>query len=195
MVIAKPIGTGTNVFNFGLWRNTFNSLNQNSNKKELSDGWFCYWAKVKQPDVGQIGALGINSVRGSWLFYAVGIFETTNYVDWSPAPEDIQEQITALEDEVYRLKYATEHTANVLNINNSHIGRTICYKGNTNLTINVANMLKNATFSVVKTNPTAKILFTGKTIVADNGGIIGGAYSSASVVCLGNEVVVLASNR
>lgn len=93
MVIAKPLGSGLNTFNFGLWVNTYNSLNQNSNKKDLGNGWYAYWTKVNLADVGQSGAIGINSVRGSWLFYAVGIFESTNYVDWSLAPEDTEKRI------------------------------------------------------------------------------------------------------
>ncbi|WGU68260.1 hypothetical protein QIU18_00315 [Capnocytophaga canimorsus] len=54
-------------------------------KKDLGYGWYAYWAKVNVPEIGA-GSFGINSVRGSWLFYAVGVFEANNYVDWSPAP-------------------------------------------------------------------------------------------------------------
>ncbi|MFK8287583.1 hypothetical protein ACI76Z_11185, partial [Capnocytophaga canimorsus] len=93
MVIAKPLNNAEE-FRFGGWIETFTSVWNNSNKKDLGYGWYAYWAKVNVPEIGT-GPFGINSVRGSWLFYAVGVFEANNYVDWSPAPEDLQAQITA----------------------------------------------------------------------------------------------------
>ena len=47
------------------------------------------------PDIGNED-FALNSVTGSWLFYACGVFESTNLVNWSPAPEDIEEQIKSL---------------------------------------------------------------------------------------------------
>ena len=86
MVIAKPLTTDSK-FNFGKWQETYAVLNENSSKKSLGNDWYVYWSKINVPYIGN-GTLGINTVSGSWLFYACGIFESKILVDWSPAPED-----------------------------------------------------------------------------------------------------------
>ena len=92
MVIAKHLSDGS--FKFGRWINSFTAVNIESGipvngtqKKELGNGWCVYWSKVNMPDIGD-GVFGLNSVSGSWLFYACGVFESTTLVSWSPAPED-----------------------------------------------------------------------------------------------------------
>ena len=93
MVIAKHLSDGS--FNFGRWDKSFKSISvkkgipiNGTQKKELGDGWCIYWAKVNMPNIGG-GIFGLNSVVGSWLFYACGVFESTTLVNWSPAPEDV----------------------------------------------------------------------------------------------------------
>lgn len=108
LVIAKPLGTGINTFHFGLWTKTYSALNQNGNKKDLGNGWYAYWTKVNVNDVGQSGAIGINSVKGEWLFYSVGIFESMNYVDWSPAPEDLNAEIVKVHQITQKLSQKTD---------------------------------------------------------------------------------------
>lgn len=91
MVIAKPLSNNAG-FHFGIWQETFNVLHHHSNKKDLGGGWFAYWTKVNNSNIGN-GTLGINSISGDWLFYSVGIFQSDTYVDWSPAPEDTEKHI------------------------------------------------------------------------------------------------------
>ncbi|ENV6811963.1 phage tail protein [Neisseria gonorrhoeae] len=93
MVIAKHLSDGS--FKFGRWINSFTAVNIESGipvngtqKKELGNGWCVYWSKVNMPNIGD-GRFGLNSVVGSWLFYACGVFESTTLVNWSPAPEDV----------------------------------------------------------------------------------------------------------
>ena len=90
MLIAKPLNSGC--FNFGKWDKTFYSLNERSNKKELGNGWCVYWSKVNVPNIGE-GTFGLNNLEGDWLFYACGVFESTTLVNWTPAPEDIENKI------------------------------------------------------------------------------------------------------
>lgn len=87
LVIAKPIQEVR--FYFGIWDKTYTVISNNSNKKDLGNGWYCYWAKVKAENVGA-GVCGINTVGGEWLFYAVGIFEGTHFVDWTPVTADLE---------------------------------------------------------------------------------------------------------
>ena len=100
LVIAKNLSNGN--FNFGRWPISFDALcveggipKKNTKKKEIGNGWCIYWVKVNMADIGNED-FALNSVTGSWLFYACGVFESTNLVNWSPAPEDIEEQIKSL---------------------------------------------------------------------------------------------------
>ena len=100
LVIAKNLSNGN--FNFGRWPISFDALcveggipKKNTKKKEIGNGWCIYWVKVNMPDIGNED-FALNSVTGSWLFYACGVFESTTLVNWSPAPEDIEEQIKSL---------------------------------------------------------------------------------------------------
>ena len=100
MVIAKHLSDGS--FKFGRWINSFTAVNIESGipvngtqKKELGNGWCVYWSKVNMPNIGD-GIFGLNSVVGSWLFYACGVFESTTLVNWSPAPEDVWDTMVDL---------------------------------------------------------------------------------------------------
>lgn len=93
LVIAKPLSEDASL-RFGRWEITFSSIfvqnkNVQNDTKEynLSGGWKIYWAKVNRNNIGE-GRIGLNSVSGSWLLYACGIFESSVLVNWSPAPED-----------------------------------------------------------------------------------------------------------
>lgn len=104
MVIAKHLSDGS--FNFGRWDKSFKSISvkqgipiNGTQKKELGEGWCIYWAKVNMPNIGD-GRFGLNSVVGSWLFYACGVFESTTLVSWSPAPEDIENKVADIQTDL-----------------------------------------------------------------------------------------------
>ena len=100
LVIAKNLSNGN--FNFGRWPISFDALcveggipKKNTKKKEIGNGWCIYWVKVNMPDIGN-EVFALNSVTGSWLFYACGVFESTTLVNWSPAPEDVWDTMVDL---------------------------------------------------------------------------------------------------
>lgn len=72
---------------FGGWSATVNKLTSASSTIDLGNGWYQYWVTFKSGDtVGDI--IGINSVSGTWRFYAAGVLKGTAPTDWTPAPED-----------------------------------------------------------------------------------------------------------
>ena len=100
LVIAKNLSNGN--FNFGRWPISFDALcveggipKKKTQKKEIGNGWCTYWVKVNMADIGNED-FALNSVTGSWLFYACGVFESTNLVNWSPAPEDVWDTMVDL---------------------------------------------------------------------------------------------------
>ena len=104
LVIAKNLSNGN--FNFGRWSKSFNALcvesgipKKNTKKKEIGNGWCIYWVKVNMADIGNED-FALNSVTGSWLFYACGVFESTNLVNWSPAPEDIENKVADIQTDL-----------------------------------------------------------------------------------------------
>ena len=104
LVIAKNLSNGN--FNFGRWPISFDALcveggipKKNTKKKEIGNGWCIYWVKVNMPDIGNED-FALNSVTGSWLFYACGVFESTNLVNWSPAPEDIENKVADIQTDL-----------------------------------------------------------------------------------------------
>ncbi|SMO48062.1 phage tail protein [Solitalea koreensis] len=94
MVIAKRIGTG-GYFAFGGWDNTFYRLDDSSPAIDLGDGWKMYWNTFSTDASGIVRFItfGINSVSGTWQFHAVGVFKGNKPTDWTPAPEDVNQQI------------------------------------------------------------------------------------------------------
>lgn len=155
MVIAKPLTTGSK-FNFGRWQETYNALNEKSFKKPLGNGWFLYYSKINVPNIGA-GTLGLNSVDGSWLFYACGIFESKVLVDWSLSPEDIE--TTVLIDEVFD------------SVNNAFLqeasGKEIVFSNTTDVTVSLNNIKGNTITKIIKKTPN-KITFTGGTYLTSN---------------------------
>ena len=104
LVIAKNLSNGN--FNFGRWPISFDALcveggipKKNTQKKEIGNGWCTYWVKVNMADIGNED-FALNSVTGSWLFYACGVFESTNLVNWSPAPEDIENKVADIQTDL-----------------------------------------------------------------------------------------------
>jgi hypothetical protein bfra3_11876 len=104
LVIAKNLSNGN--FNFGRWPISFDALcveggipKKNTKKKEIGNGWCIYWVKVNMADIGNED-FALNSVTGSWLFYACGVFESTNPVNWSPAPEDIENKVADIQTDL-----------------------------------------------------------------------------------------------
>lgn len=90
-VIAKKM-TYDALFNFGGWNNTFTNLTQNSPSIDLGDGWIQYWTTFKASDT--IGStFGLNSIKGTWQFYAAGVLRGSIPFDWSPAPEDVDNRL------------------------------------------------------------------------------------------------------
>ena len=104
LVIAKNLSNGN--FNFGRWSKSFDALcveggipKKNTKKKEIGNGWCIYWVKVNMADIGNED-FALNSVTGSWLFYACGVFESTTLVNWSPAPEDIENKVADIQTDL-----------------------------------------------------------------------------------------------
>ena len=104
LVIAKNLSNGN--FNFGRWPISFDALcveggipKKNTQKKEIGNGWCIYWVKVNMADIGNEDFV-LNSVTGSWLFYACGVFESTTLVNWSPAPEDIENKVADIQTDL-----------------------------------------------------------------------------------------------
>lgn len=99
-VIAKEISDGGR-FCYGGWDSTFNRLDSRTcDKIDLGDGWYQYWCKLYVDyirGVGNVGAFGINSVSGTWRFHSVGVYKGNRPVDWTPAPEDMDERMTEAE--------------------------------------------------------------------------------------------------
>lgn len=99
-VIAKRMSE-TGYFNFGGWDTTFDLCrSSDSNQIDLGGGWIHYWATRKIDyirGIGNTGAFGINSVSGTWRFYAVGVYKGNKPVDWTAAPEDLESRVSQAE--------------------------------------------------------------------------------------------------
>lgn len=114
MLIAKPLISGK--FNFGRWDKTYSALSTASESKALGDGWRLYWTKVNEPNIGE-GVFGLNSLQGDWLFYACGVFESTTLVSWSPAPEDVENQISNINSDLETIRKNAERIEDLENKN------------------------------------------------------------------------------
>jgi hypothetical protein len=89
--IAKPI-SGTTVFNFGGWQETFTMLNNNSPYRNLGiDGWRLYYKVFTSGSTIQSGdVFGLNSVGGTWRFHSFGVAKgNTPPADWDASPKEI----------------------------------------------------------------------------------------------------------
>lgn len=105
-VIAKQV-SDSGFWGFGGWMETFNFLNANSNKIDLGNGWYQYWATFKSGDTIGSGTFGFNSIMGAWRFYAAGVLKGNRPVSWSPSFSDQQGEaarIAQLQAEAERVK-------------------------------------------------------------------------------------------
>ena len=124
MLIDKPLTSGK--FSFGRWDKTYSALNTASESKPLGNGWRLFWIKVNTPNIGE-GVFGLNSLQGDWLFYACGVFESTTLVNWSPAPEDVENQIANINSDLETIRQNAARIEDLENKNKAntdeHIGK------------------------------------------------------------------------
>ena len=118
MLIAKPLTSGK--FSFGRWDKTYSALNTASESKPLGNGWRLFWTKVNTPNIGE-GVFGLNSLQGDWLFYACGVFESTTLVSWSPAPEDVENQIANINSDLETIR---QNAARIEDLENKNKAKT-----------------------------------------------------------------------
>lgn len=95
-VVFFVIAKGSGAWTFGGWSETYSKLSSASNKIDLGDGWYQYWATFKSGESIASGIFGINTISGTWQFYAVGVLKGNKPTDWSPAPEDVTAEATSL---------------------------------------------------------------------------------------------------
>lgn len=89
-VIAKKIDSNEQAnWAFGGWNDTFFNLYAGTaNKVDLGNGWYQYWSTFKNGDTVGNGTFGINSIGGTWRFYAAGVLKGNRPVAWSMSPDD-----------------------------------------------------------------------------------------------------------
>nr|DAP94134.1 MAG TPA: Neck appendage protein [Caudoviricetes sp.] len=122
MLIAKPLTSGK--FSFGRWDKTYSALNTASESKPLGNGWRLFWTKVNTPNIGE-GVFGLNSLQGDWLFYACGVFESTTLVSWSPAPEDVENQIANINSDLDTIRQNAARIEDLENKNKANTDQRI----------------------------------------------------------------------
>lgn len=122
MLIAKPLTSGK--FSFGRWDKTYSALNTASESKPLGNGWRLFWTKVNTPNIGE-GVFGLNSLQGDWLFYACGVFESTTLVSWSPAPEDVENQIANINSDLEIIRRNAKRIEDLENQNKANTDQRI----------------------------------------------------------------------
>lgn len=88
--IAKPI-SGTTVFNFGGWSETFDKLKNTSPYRNLGNGWRLYYGIFASGNnINSGGTFGLNSVGGTWRFHSFGVAKgNTPPADWDASPKEI----------------------------------------------------------------------------------------------------------
>lgn len=96
-IIAKQIGEGGS-WQFGGWNVTYAILNTGSSKINLGGGWYQYWATFKSGDTLGDSYFGINSIRGTWRFYAAGVLKGNKATAWSPSLADVEAKINNTQD-------------------------------------------------------------------------------------------------
>lgn len=189
LVIAKPLSEDASL-RFGRWEITFSSIfvqnkNVQNDTKEynLSGGWKIYWAKVNKNNIGE-GRIGLNSVSGSWLLYACGIFESSVLVNWTPAPED------AIPVPRAGAAIGSNWTAIV-----EHQNNTIFVENSLNIEL---NQLQNmGSISFIKTFDTGAVTFTctEKNIIYPFDNTFNGKKGSTAVVSIhDNDCYIRISN-
>lgn len=97
-VIAKKIDSNEQAnWAFGGWNDTFFNLYAGTaNKVDLGNGWYQYWSTFKNGDTVGNGTFGINSIGGTWRFYAAGVLKGNRPVAWSMSPDDQQAMVDSV---------------------------------------------------------------------------------------------------
>ncbi|MBD9177595.1 MAG: hypothetical protein EGP82_00180 [Odoribacter splanchnicus] len=107
-VIAKKMDADEQAgWLFGGWTETFTMLNSaTADKVNLGDGWYQYWVTFKSGDsICSGGMFGLNSIGGTWRFYAAGVLKGNKPTSWSlslpdqkaQAEEEAQKKVDALQ--------------------------------------------------------------------------------------------------
>lgn len=107
-VIAKKMDADEQAgWLFGGWTETFTMLNSaTADKVDLGDGWYQYWVTFKSGDsICSGGMFGLNSIGGTWRFYAAGVLKGNKPTSWSlslpdqkaQAEEEAQKKVDALQ--------------------------------------------------------------------------------------------------
>jgi hypothetical protein len=96
--IAKPI-SGTTIFNFGGWTETYTQLTNNSPYRDLGNGWRLYYKVFTAGSAINSGStFGLNSVGGTWRFHSFGVAKgNTPPADWDASPKEIDYLKTAMQ--------------------------------------------------------------------------------------------------
>ena len=176
MLIAKPLTSGK--FSFGRWDKTYSALNTASESKPLGNGWRLFWTKVNMPNIGE-GVFGLNSLQGDWLFYACGVFESTTLVSWSPAPEDVENQIANINSDLETIR---QNAARIEALENKN-------KANTDERIGEIDQL---TAFLNKTDVRGNVVATGTMIVGNTLGTQAGITGVGNAT---NEVRLFAGSE
>lgn len=176
MLIAKPLTSGK--FSFGRWDKTYSALNTASESKPLGNGWRLFWTKVNTPNIGE-GVFGLNSLQGDWLFYACGVFESTTLVSWSPAPEDVENQIANINSDLETIR---RNAARIEALENQN-------KANTDERIREIDQL---TAFLNKTDVRGNVVATGTMIVGNTLGTQAGITGVGNAT---NEVRLFAGSE
>lgn len=107
-VIAKKMDADEQAgWLFGGWTETFTMLNSaTADKVDLGDGWYQYWVTFKSGDsICSGGMFGLNSIGGTWRFYAAGVLKGNKPTSWAlslpdqkaQAEEEAQKKVDALQ--------------------------------------------------------------------------------------------------
>lgn len=108
--IAKSIGVTNQEFCFGGWTETFMMLNHGSKTIDLGNGWKMYYsAFMAGSSICSGGLVGLNSIRGEWLFHSFGVgVGNTPPTDYTEAPEDVAARIAAADAKAQAAKDKTD---------------------------------------------------------------------------------------
>jgi hypothetical protein len=100
-VIAKKVSTsGFFCFGWNGYATFINSDSSNTNQIDLGGGWFVFWRSIIGPaSLTNSTYFGINTISGTWQFYAVGLNMANKYAGWQLSNEDVQAEIDSAKQE------------------------------------------------------------------------------------------------
>ena len=90
-VIAKKVSTsGFFYFGWNGYATFIDPASSNTNQIDLGGGWFVFWRSIIGPaSLTNSTYFGINTISGTWQFYAVGLNMANKYGGWQLAQEDM----------------------------------------------------------------------------------------------------------